>query len=83
MCGDAWRPEAADACPTICQIRCRVSLRPPFATNKNGDVLDIVALIAFVILSGVVRSEAEDNGVKGSLPVFRSLRAGFDSLGRP
>ena len=19
MCGDAWRPEAADACPTICQ----------------------------------------------------------------
>ena len=28
---------AADASPTICQTRCRVSLRPPRAINKNGE----------------------------------------------
>jgi hypothetical protein len=35
MCGEAWRPEAADDALTICQMRWRVNLRPPRAMNKK------------------------------------------------
>ena len=39
ICGEAARPEAADAARTICQMRWRVSLRPPRAMNSRGEFL--------------------------------------------
>ena len=39
MCGEACLPPTAEARPTICQIRCRVSLRPPRAMNSNGETV--------------------------------------------
>ena len=49
MCGDACRPEAAEASPTICHTRCRVNLRPPRAINSSGEFLveTIDTLVAF------------------------------------
>ena len=37
MCGDACRPDAADASPTICHTRCRVSLCAPRARKSSGE----------------------------------------------
>ena len=37
ICGDAWRPDATEDSHTICHMRCRVSLRPPRATNNSGE----------------------------------------------
>ncbi len=39
MCGEAVRPDAADAVRTICQTRWRVSLRPPRAMKSKGEFL--------------------------------------------
>jgi hypothetical protein len=37
MCGEAARPEATEAARTICQMRWRVSFRPPRAMNSSGE----------------------------------------------
>src|SRR5271166_2132520 len=38
MCGEAFLPDAAEAARTICQTRCRVSLRAARAINSSGEL---------------------------------------------
>ena len=41
MWGDACLPDAVEAAPTICHMRCRVSLRPPLAIKRKGELADV------------------------------------------